>query len=279
MKPRVCSVSVTSFLILLFGVTTALAVPATSDGLTRPVEASFARRDRLPLRLPRLFVRTDSEEKSTAKAVKEGSDQAKAAPKGKEALGKGKVVEKKEKPTQRESLKNEKVATEKQVKQSEDEKRSANNGDKNGTGEKNEKGGAGPDKGNMDNEKTETGEPKRIGKMTTAEMIAEVRAHSKHFMKGGFIQFIEWLFVFILVAPGTFPLFGCIILSCASFWRRRFAAVSSSLETSTLATNANSRTSSGGNLVYQRASVGDHGALVVRARAKAAVEDRDSEVS
>lgn len=124
----------------------------------------------------------------------------------------------------------------------------------------------------------EEDEELRIGGMTTSEMIAEARAHSKRLMKGGFIQFFEWLFVLILVAPGTFPFMGCVLLSCASFWRRRFGGANASAptsipETAPRAISANSQSA------YQRVPHGDHGALVARARTKIPSDDRESEVS
>lgn len=120
-------------------------------------------------------------------------------------------------------------------------------------------------------------ERSRIGRMTTSEMIAEARAHSNRLMKGGFIEFIEWLFVLILVAPGTFPAIGCILLSCSSFWRRRLANSNTSVVTPSPETVSRSV---GGNTqsMYQRVSHGDHGALVVRARVKGGSDERDSDV-
>lgn len=59
------------------------------------------------------------------------------------------------------------------------------------------------------------------GTMSTGEMIAEARARSGGVLQGGIVEFVEWVFVIVLVAPGTFPAMGCVILSCTSLWRRR----------------------------------------------------------
>lgn len=121
-------------------------------------------------------------------------------------------------------------------------------------------------------------ERSRIGRMTTSEMIAEARAHSNRLMKGGFIEFVEWLFVFILVAPGTFPAIGCILLSCSSFWRRRIGSASTSAPTSGPETVPRA-VSGSAQSAYQRVPHGDHGALVARARVKVGSDERDSDIS
>lgn len=59
---------------------------------------------------------------------------------------------------------------------------------------------------------------------TIASFLAEARSQRNRIMNGGFIELIEWLFVFILVAPGTFPAIGCILYSCTSFFHRRLLA-------------------------------------------------------
>ena len=113
-------------------------------------------------------------------------------------------------------------------------------------------------------------------RLTTSELIAEARAHSRRLMKGGFVQFIEWLFVVILVAPGTFPVFGCVILSCANFWRRRLGLSSPSPP----APNSEALPRAVvGNVqsAYQRVPHGDHGALVARARVKGGSDEREAE--
>lgn len=58
-------------------------------------------------------------------------------------------------------------------------------------------------------------------KMTASDILAEARSSSGRFMEGGFVEFLEWLFVFILVAPGTFPAMGCIVISFHTVWGRR----------------------------------------------------------
>jgi uncharacterized iron-regulated membrane protein len=37
----------------------------------------------------------------------------------------------------------------------------------------------------------------------------------------GVVELFEWVLVLVLIAPGTFPALSCIVLACASFWRRR----------------------------------------------------------
>lgn len=54
-----------------------------------------------------------------------------------------------------------------------------------------------------------------------SNFLAEARAQRERIMSGGFIELIEWLFVFILVAPGTFPAIGCILYTCTNFVQRR----------------------------------------------------------
>lgn len=115
----------------------------------------------------------------------------------------------------------------------------------------------------------------KVGKpMSASEMIAHAREQSAGLMKGGFIEFIEWLFVFILVAPGTFPAIGCVILSCTSFWRRRLAGASSAATNAV--TNAATRTDTNSTATYQRVPLSDNGALTARARGKVS-DERDAE--
>lgn len=76
------------------------------------------------------------------------------------------------------------------------------------------------------------------------------------------IEFIEWTFVFILVAPGTFPALGCLLLSCAAFFRRRFTSLSpeSSVARSLSQWPIPSSDSLGVSTAIARADVGDtHG--------------------
>lgn len=40
-----------------------------------------------------------------------------------------------------------------------------------------------------------------------------------------FTECMEWLLVFLLVAPGSFPALSCAVLACAAFCRRRLAAL------------------------------------------------------
>ena len=88
--------------------------------------------------------------------------------------------------------------------------------------------------------------------------------------EGGFIEFIEWLFVFILVAPGTFPAIGCMIFACGNFWRRRFPPSSAAQDIATLVyppLQESSQTSA-----YQRVPSLDSS---VRERNKSADEEKD----
>lgn len=60
---------------------------------------------------------------------------------------------------------------------------------------------------------------------TSSTLLAELRGtRGQRLTSGGIIELIEWLFVFILVAPGTFPAIGCILYACTNFARRRFFA-------------------------------------------------------
>lgn len=61
-----------------------------------------------------------------------------------------------------------------------------------------------------------------------SEFLAEVRAQRERVISGGYIEVIEWLFVFLLVAPGTFPAIGCVLYGCTSLMQRRFGAIASS---------------------------------------------------
>lgn len=125
----------------------------------------------------------------------------------------------------------------------------------------------------------ESDDVKDTSTLTATEMIAEARAHSSRFMKGGFIQYVEWLFVFILVAPGTFPAIGCVILSCTSFWRRRLVGGSGGTESPSLLTSSSARSGNNSLPSYPRVPHGEHGALVARTRVKGTFDERDSDVS
>lgn len=61
---------------------------------------------------------------------------------------------------------------------------------------------------------------------TSSTLLAGLRenARGQRLTSGGLIELIEWLFVFFLVAPGTFPAIGCVLYACTSFARRRFFA-------------------------------------------------------
>lgn len=74
---------------------------------------------------------------------------------------------------------------------------------------------------------------------TSNTLLAGLRenARGQRLTSGGFIELIEWLFVFILVAPGTFPAIGCVLYACTSFARRRFFA--SFLETTSSIPSSN----------------------------------------
>jgi len=134
----------------------------------------------------------------------------------------------------------------------------------------------GEEGGDAEEESSSTPEADVGRSMSASEMIAEARAKSKGILKGGFIEFIEWLFVFILVAPGTFPAIGCIILSCASFWRRRLGATPSS-PSQGAAVSSGTRVPGNQGATYQRVPLSDHGALVARTRVKGSPDERDSE--
>lgn len=109
---------------------------------------------------------------------------------------------------------------------------------------------------------------KPTGPMSASQMIAEARSQSNKLLKGSFIEFVEWLFVIILVAPGTFPAMACIVLSCATFWRRRLG-IPSPLEGPGRSSDAEG---DGGEwdepVGHLRAGVGsgEHGALIARGR-------------
>lgn len=59
-------------------------------------------------------------------------------------------------------------------------------------------------------------------RMSTSELFHNAR--SRHASPIRISELFEWAFVFILIAPGTFPVMSCVILACATFWRRRSAA-------------------------------------------------------
>lgn len=52
----------------------------------------------------------------------------------------------------------------------------------------------------------------------------EARSQRERILNGGFIEVIEWLFVFLLVAPGTFPAIGCVLYGCTNLARRHFGS-------------------------------------------------------
>lgn len=70
------------------------------------------------------------------------------------------------------------------------------------------------------------GEDGDVAASTSSTLLAELRGNAKgrRLTSGGLIELIEWLFVFFLVAPGTFPAIGCVLYACTSFARRRFFA-------------------------------------------------------
>lgn len=132
-------------------------------------------------------------------------------------------------------------------------------------------------------------------RMSTGELIAEARAQHRKIMndgRPGFLEFFEWMFVLILVAPGTFPAMGCVLLTCTSFWRRRFSGANQSVfipnldtvatenEVISLETTNIPRSPYPPASPYQRTSTSENGSFVVRARLKAAAaDDRDTDVS
>lgn len=60
-----------------------------------------------------------------------------------------------------------------------------------------------------------------LGTGSVTSIFSGPRAKRVRFMKGGYIEIIEWLFVVILVAPGTFPAMGCVLYTCTNVARRR----------------------------------------------------------
>lgn len=65
--------------------------------------------------------------------------------------------------------------------------------------------------------------PSRRGSSTSFDgFLEEMRAQRERILNGGFIEIIEWLFVFLLVAPGTFPAIGCVLYGCTNLAQRRF---------------------------------------------------------
>ena len=56
--------------------------------------------------------------------------------------------------------------------------------------------------------------------LSLSEMFREARAEYSRPIN--FVDLLEWIIVFILIAPGSFPAFSCIILACVEFWRRRY---------------------------------------------------------
>jgi hypothetical protein len=58
--------------------------------------------------------------------------------------------------------------------------------------------------------------------LSPSEMFRDARA--QHPRPTGLIDLFEWVLVFILIAPGSFPAFSCIALACIGFWRRRYAS-------------------------------------------------------
>lgn len=120
--------------------------------------------------------------------------------------------------------------------------------------------------------------------MNATSMLGKARSKGGQFVNGGFVEFIEWLFVFILVAPGTFPAIGCVLLTCTNFWRRRLvgSAAESPVASRTsedvdvdvdvdveIITNSASSN-------YQHVTHVDHAALVARPR-KGTTEEGESQ--
>ncbi len=57
--------------------------------------------------------------------------------------------------------------------------------------------------------------------------ISSFQALQREFrLEGGLVEVLEWLFVALLVAPGTFPLLTCIFMTCTSVVHRISAQVS-----------------------------------------------------
>lgn len=60
-----------------------------------------------------------------------------------------------------------------------------------------------------------------------AAPISSVQALRREFrVEGGLIEVLEWLFVALLVAPGTFPLLACVFMTCNSAVQRASVQVS-----------------------------------------------------
>lgn len=129
---------------------------------------------------------------------------------------------------------------------------------------------------NNEGEQREEGEDSSLG---ASSVFSKARLQGGQFVNGGFVEFIEWLFVFILVAPGTFPAIGCVLLTCTNFWRRRLngpAADSAVAPRESEATEVEVATSSA-PATHQRTAHADHAPLVARPR-KGTVEERESEI-
>lgn len=72
-----------------------------------------------------------------------------------------------------------------------------------------------------------------VGVAGNALVTVGHKPHYMHFrilqkeyrFEGGLVELAEWLFVVFLVAPGTFPAAGCMLLACLNAWRRGFVGV------------------------------------------------------
>jgi hypothetical protein len=55
-------------------------------------------------------------------------------------------------------------------------------------------------------------------KKSVPDIIKEARKNRGSI--SGFTELLEWAIVFVLIAPGTFPVMSCVLLACVAFWRR-----------------------------------------------------------
>lgn len=117
-----------------------------------------------------------------------------------------------------------------------------------------------------------------MGPSPISDIFSKSRSKHTQFMQGGIIELIEWLFVFILVAPGTFPAMGCVLYTCTSVARRRInmaSAPETQPDPQVLnSNNSNSRSypTSTSTDMQRRSSGSESGALTARTRYKSSDE-------
>lgn len=115
----------------------------------------------------------------------------------------------------------------------------------------------------------------RLRLSNNTNVFDEDFANGARWRERGIVEFIEWLFVFILVAPGTFPAIGCMLFACGNACRRRFSVTPSSDSSNQVTAINTARAPLESISALSSASQPEGAFSIVRERPKSTEEERD----